>query len=209
MAARIYKAKDGKRLPGVTTILSRFKDSGGLIHWAWNLGIEGKDYREVRDKAAEQGTKAHELVEKWIHGEPFELEQQAAEVQTSFGAFLRWADQSRLQPYRTEVSLVSERYRFGGTLDAMLVHDGLALGDWKTSNSVYGEYLMQLAAYGILWEENFPDEPITAGYNLMRFAKDTGDFAHYRFPDLDKEKQAFKLLAEAYPLVKQIEKRVK
>ena len=41
---------EGQRLPSVTTVLSRFKDSGGLIHWAWSLGKEGKDYREERDK---------------------------------------------------------------------------------------------------------------------------------------------------------------
>jgi len=32
---------DGKRVPGVTTILGRFKESGGLIHWSWGIPFAG------------------------------------------------------------------------------------------------------------------------------------------------------------------------
>ena len=35
---------DGKRVPGTTTIIGRFKDSGGLLYWAFEQG-----------KAAERG----------------------------------------------------------------------------------------------------------------------------------------------------------
>ena len=32
---------DGKRVPGVTTVLGRFKESGGLIHWSWKIAFDG------------------------------------------------------------------------------------------------------------------------------------------------------------------------
>lgn len=32
---------DGKRVPSVTTIISRFKESGGLIHWSWQCAWDG------------------------------------------------------------------------------------------------------------------------------------------------------------------------
>ena len=38
----VYRAADGKRVPGVTTVLGKFKDPGGLIHWAWELGRDAK-----------------------------------------------------------------------------------------------------------------------------------------------------------------------
>jgi len=41
-----YYTDAGKRVPGVTTIIGRFKDSGGLIHWANTLAYE--PYRELR-----------------------------------------------------------------------------------------------------------------------------------------------------------------
>lgn len=40
-----YNAK-GQRVPGVTTVLGRFKDSGALIHWANTIAYE--PYRRVR-----------------------------------------------------------------------------------------------------------------------------------------------------------------
>jgi len=62
----IYKLKDGTLVPGTTTIIGAFKDSGGLVHWAWQQGKAGLDYRNTRDKAAERGTNVHDLAECYI-----------------------------------------------------------------------------------------------------------------------------------------------
>src|SRR5207247_1837939 len=61
-----YKLPNGQPVPGVTTILSRFKESGGLLYWAWSQGRDGKELYEDRDRAAEVGTVAHALVEQHI-----------------------------------------------------------------------------------------------------------------------------------------------
>jgi hypothetical protein len=66
-----------------------------------------------------------------------------------------------------------------------------------------------LGAYGLLWEENYPEHPITGGFHLLRFAKEEGDFAHHYFPKLDTEKVLFLKYREAYDLAKVCEKRVK
>lgn len=205
-----YFTKDGARVPSVTTILSRFKDAGGLIHWAWEMGKAGKDYREERDKAADAGTLAHAAVEAWLHGQPTLFEGQpevVAKAQKAFGAFLEWADQTQLKVTHTEIPLVSEKYRFGGTFDAILVKGRRSMGDWKTSGRVYGEYLAQVAAYGILWEENFPDEPIDGGYHLLRFDKEYGDFHAHWWGELEAGKRYFLSLREAYEDDKELKKR--
>lgn len=206
-----YFLKDGvTRVPSVTTVISRFKDAGGLIHWAWNLGKEGKDYREVRDDAASAGTMAHSAVENWIKGDPVAF-QGAPEVckraEVAFGAFLKWADQTHLKVTHQEIPLISEQYRFGGTFDAILVDGKRAMGDWKTSAKVYPEYLVQVAAYGKLWEENRPDEPIDGGYHLLRFDKEYGDFHAHWWGELDKAWQAFLHLRELYEINKELTKR--
>jgi hypothetical protein len=54
-------------------------------------------------------------------------------------------------------------------------------------NAVYADYLYQLAAYGLLWNENYPDHPPVGGFHLCRFAKEQGDFSHHYFPSLDDE----------------------
>jgi len=208
-----YFLNDGvTKVPSVTTILGRFKESGGLIHWAWKLGMEQKDYREVRDSAADAGTLAHEAVEAYIKNLPYSWkgqEEVIQKAQKAFGAFKEWADQTQLKITHSEIPLVSEKYRFGGTLDAMLINGKRSLGDWKSSNALYTDYLCQLGGYGILWEENFPDMPIDGGYVLVRFDKEFGDFTHKWWNELDTAKKMFLNLREAYELEKELKKRIK
>ena len=64
-----YRLADKTRVPGVTTITGRFKESGGLIHWAWDLGMQGINYRDARDKAADAGTLGHDMIEAFIKGQ--------------------------------------------------------------------------------------------------------------------------------------------
>jgi PD-(D/E)XK nuclease superfamily len=203
---------DGKRVPSVTTVLSRFKESGGLIHWAWTLGRDGQDYRDVKQQAADAGTCAHDMVECAIRQRSFNESAYPVEIlqpaRVAFGAFQRWAEQSNLKPHRTEVALISRRFRFGGTIDAVTLAGLLHLLDWKTSNSVYPDYLLQLAAYGLLWNENNPDEPV-CGYELVRFSKAEGDFAHYSFTSLTKELTEFLLLRKAYEIDSLVKQRVR
>jgi hypothetical protein len=207
-----YFLKSGERVPSVTTILSRFKESGGLVHWAWQLGKEGKDYREERDKAADAGTMAHAAVDAYIHQQPYIWDGDdlvVARAKKSYQAFLEWADQTQLKATHTELPLVSERYRFGGTFDAILIKGRRSCGDWKTSNKLYPENLLQVAAYKILWEENFPDQPIDGGCHILRFDKEHGDFEHRYFGEVADAEQTFLQARELYEAMQRISKRVK
>ena len=49
---------------------------------------------------------------------------------------------------------------------------------------------VQLGGYGLLWDENFPDDPVTGGYHLVRFDKVTGGFEHRWWPKLEAAQQA-------------------
>ena len=204
---------DGEKVPGVTTIINRFKLSGGLIHWAWQQGMDGKDYRETRDAAADAGTLAHDMVEADIYGAPFDRTAYKSDVldkaDGAFKAYQEWKRQTQLEVAESELSLLSRQHRFGGTLDALFIQGRLALGDWKTSNAVYADHLLQLAAYAILWEENYPDRPITGGAHLLRFSKsqhpdDPITFAHHYWSDLTLAKKQFLLYREAFDLDKRL-----
>lgn len=215
MAVReIYKDKSGTRLPSVTTILARFKDSGGLLYWANQAGLDGKTLDEARAPAATAGTMAHDLVEAHINKraapELIGDREVIAKAQSAYATFLKWMDGHKLIIRHTEVSLVSETHKFGGRLDAVgLSGNELVLLDWKTSNAVYADYILQLAGYKILWEENYPDHLIVGGFHLCRFAKEEGDFSHHYFPKLDYEAETFLAMRSLYDRVKTVEKRVK
>jgi hypothetical protein len=212
-----YFLKDGTRVPSVTGILSRFKESGGLIHWAYEQGKAGLDYRETKQKAADAGTVCHDMVECYANGvefDPSKFDKVAVEkAKGAYDAFLAWASQTGLKIIKTEQALVSEKYKYGGTLDAMLVQDKLALGDWKCANGVYGDYVAQIAAYGQLWNENNPDNPIVGGYHLLRFSKqehpdDPVSFTHHYWSDVSVALKLFLLLREAYALDQRVKKMV-
>ena len=213
-----YHLKDGTRAPGVTTIIGRFKDSGGLLYWACEQGkaIERGEISSLydkRDAAGEAGTLAHALVEAYINGDKLpELPDNeiGSQANQGFQNYLRWQEDNRIQVVKQEMQLVSEIYRFGGCPDAIGIdrRKMLCILDWKTSNGIYQDYLIQIAAYRQLWEENNPDQPIAGGFHLLRFSKEHADFAHHYWNELDAAWEQFKLFRKAYDIDKILKKRV-
>ena len=213
-----YRTKDGERVPGVTTIIGRFKDSGALMYWAFNQGKAGKErlYEEA-EKAADIGTLAHELVEMHIKGSDEAtvidhakgFPEMADTALAAYGAYLDWEEQSKLKILEQETPLVSEAFRFGGTIDAVGsdMRQRLCIVDWKSSNAIYPDYLIQVSAYKQLWEENNRPHKITGGFHICRFAKEFGDFEHRFYPNLDEAWESFELMRRLYDIDKILKKR--
>lgn len=207
-----YVLANGTRVPGVTTITGRFKDSGGIIHWAYQCGVDGIDYRRVRDAAADAGSLAHDMIEARIHGveyvPPFGATPEAgAKAARALQNFDKWAAQTKLEVIATELPMVSEQHRFGGTLDAVgRVLGSLALLDWKSSAGVYADYLAQVAAYVILYEET-RGEKIEA-IHLLRFDKECDTFAHHQWAGnvIENGKRFFLLARELYDIDQRLKK---
>lgn len=221
-----YRNAAGKRVPGTTTIIGRFKDSGGLLQWAFQQGQaaergEISSLYDKRDKAADIGTLAHSMVEFSINGANKDAaikmaqeahkasDEDAMKAASAFDAYLMWESMTKLKIVEQETQLVSELYQFGGCPDAIGEINGeLCLLDWKTSTGVYPDYMIQLAAYNQLWIENFPDRPLK-GFHLCRFAKDYPDFSHHYWGELDQAWEQFKLYRIAYDIDKELKKRCK
>ena len=201
----------GTRVPSVTTVISRFKESGALLQWAYRQGLAGRELYAERDTAADIGTLVHSLVEADIRNQPHpEIPAEFEErVISGYSAWRDWWEHSRLEIVATEMHMISTAHLYGGTPDAVGrdVHGRLVLLDWKTSNGVYTDHLIQLAAYLHLWDENHPDQPIEGGAHLVRFAKESGDFAHHYYPALPEAWQQFLLFRQAYDIDKQLKKR--
>lgn len=213
-----YHLANGEKVPGVTTIIGRFRESGALMFWACEQGkaIERGEISALydkRDAAAEAGTLAHSLVEAHINGLPLpEMPENDVGKQALQGYenYIHWQEDNRIQVMKQEMEMVSETYRFGGCPDALGIDSrgNLCILDWKTSNAIYTDYLLQIAGYYILWSENHPDQPITGGFHLLRFSKEHADFAHHYWNQLEDAKKMFFLLREAYELDKILKKRV-
>lgn len=215
--AKGYFTRDGRRVPSVTTIIGRFKDSDRLMFWAFRQGKEGKAtlYEETQ-KAANIGSTVHKMVENFFDG--FDVyantgfDDLTAEDQekaaSAVRAFERWQDNFGLKVIAQETQLVSEMHRYGGTPDMIaMVGNQICLIDWKTSGGVYESMLVQLAAYRELWNENHPEQQIAGPFHLLRFAKEHGDFTHKSFEDLSDGWEQFQLFRRAYEIDKSLKKR--
>lgn len=202
----IYKTKDGKRCPSVTTITGRYKETGALMWWANQIGLgihescesqpicrkcgrrQGLTQAEGKTPAADTGKFAHALIEEKIVGSEFErrdfehlTQDQVDEATLCLETYVKWQSRFGVEYVSTELSLLSEAHKFGGTLDACgYIEGNFCLIDWKTSNGFYVDYLVQLAGYLILLEEN--GMPQVEEIHCLRFSKANASFEHRFWP---------------------------
>lgn len=154
-----YFLKDGTRVPGCTTITG-VMDKPALKAWANTLGLKGIKVNEYVDALAQIGTLAHYLIECHCKKEKPDLNDytpnQISLAENSAIKWIMWQDQAGFVPLHNELILVSERHRFGGTLDIIGEMGGRAvLVDIKTCKGIYGEHKTQVAGgYKLLADEN-------------------------------------------------------
>jgi hypothetical protein len=169
----VYKTQDGKRVPGVTTILGVL-NKPALMHWAWKLGTQGIDYRAFRDDKADIGTLAHAMILDHNRGRQTDTSgftpAQVDMAENSFLKYLDWEKAFTVDPVLVEEPLVSEEFRFGGTMDNYCMLNGEpTLVDYKTGKGIYTEYFYQVAAYKqILLEHGYPVTKIM----ILRIGRD-------------------------------------
>jgi len=187
-AHRQYHLMDGTRVPSVTQVLG-ILDKGGLAHWAWELGLQNRDYRAVRDLAGRVGTLTHALIAGSLTGAtplPNNYSpQEIAQAQKCLAKYQAWAQETPFEPIMIETPLVSEEFKYGGTPDLLAEIKGeFVLLDFKTGGAVYPTYFYQLAAYGqLLKEQGWPLSDI----RIVRISPDETRYevASSIWPDID------------------------
>jgi hypothetical protein len=208
-----YVNAAGQPVPGTTDIIGRFKDYSRLMFWAFSRGKQGAP-KLYDNSALDIGTAVHTMAELDLKGDPAEsiefyltatlrdLEEQE-KARNAFAAFKTWRAEFAVEPYVQEISLVSEKLQYGGTLDNVShIRRGRGMLDFKSSTKgeVYEDHVLQLAGYDILWEETHPDEPIDEGYHLIVLPKDGSKPIHREWTkeQLHPFRQKFWLLRKAY-----------
>ena len=135
-----------------------------------------------RDQAAGFGTQAHELIDRIIQGLEPEV---SPELEAVVNNFMAWRAASDMDIRLTEAMLYSAKYRYAGSADAVAYRDGkLTVLDWKTSNGIYPEYGLQVAAYAKALEE-MTGEPVSEAWTV-RLGRTGLDFESQRVVDLDR-----------------------
>lgn len=219
-----YRDSSGSIVPSVTTIIGNNLgwNKQVLINWAKNMASQGIDPEAVKKEAADTGTLAHKMIEEFIidqcphlsldEGDRLKLgeftEEQIGKAKNGLEAFVSWVNQNNPafgdQRTQTEIGMVSDSLKYGGTIDFLVVLDGkLCLLDFKTSNGVYTDHRIQLSAYQWMVRENL-GEDVPA--HLLQIGKEDATFHHYFFPDLSQEFNVFLHLLELHKLRSSVDK---
>lgn len=131
-----------------------------------------KQHNWIKEKTADIGTRAHECIDRIIKGEDYEI---TPDIKNSVEEFLRWRDHSRMEIVLGDTKIASQKYEYGGSLDALGYADGeFVIIDFKTSNQFSKEYAYQVAAYGQAFQETFGEE--INRMIILRIGRDEGEF---------------------------------
>ncbi|KKL99201.1 hypothetical protein LCGC14_1816740 [marine sediment metagenome] len=203
-----YRGKDNSIFPGVTTILD-ILNKPALVKWANNLGLQGIDSTKYRDEMADIGTLAHLMILNHFNKEETDTSEyskdQIEKAENCLLSFYEWEKGHTIEPILIEQQLVSETYRYGGTIDLYCRLDGvLTLVDFKTGKAIYSEMMYQLAAYQQLLESN---NHICMNTRILRIGRDEDEGFEERVKvDLTLELLLFQHCQGIYNLQKQIRK---
>lgn len=223
------------KLPSVTTILSStLPIEDWLIRWIARFGYE--QAQEKKTQAAHYGTLFSIIASDFLHSGEIDLGTIEARINiykhtnnisfaTDFWnqklkedlyALACFAQDYNFEPLAIEIPLVSAKYRFAGTIDAIgyikigsgangkiLKKDKetrkiLAIIDWKTGRrGFYRSHEAQLHMYRLLVEENFPDLCSQNELKLYNWAPkewNTKDEPKYTLKDQTTSKEALRIL---------------
>jgi len=215
-----YRNAAGIVVPSVTTIIGTNLgwNKNVLIAWAKKTALAGLDPDAVKQEAADTGTLAHGMIEEYItshvpHLTPTTIDrrmytpEQLEKATNGFNAFIKWSESVSLDfssaDIRSEMGIVSEMYSYGGTIDFIAPLSGkLCLIDFKTSNGVYADHIIQLSAYQMAFYEK---TGIYLPAHLLRISKTGEEFHHHYFENLDYPFEVFTLLCKIHALKSGVE----
>ena len=189
--------------------------------------------KEELEAAGETGHAAHEWIENYIQSIIEEKEDRRLELLSKFPsderaanavtAALEWMHKHNVRWISTERKCFSRKYNYAGTADGLALVDSCddkeccptvfkdryTLVDWKTSNYLYIEYLLQTAAYQQAIQEE-SGKTIEDRW-IIRLGKDDAEFDpwHVTGQDLfDQDFQGFLNALALYRSLNQLEDRI-
>jgi len=207
----------GQELPSVTTVL-KVIDKPGLVGWARKIAFEtfaevmpevmchpeaahmipdevielimetaDKRYWKNAKSPANFGKDAHELIYQILLDQDPEIPLLLTQVIDNFKT---WYSNSGIKMVVAEAQVVSLEHGYAGSLDIMGHRDAdLVMVDWKTSDDVWPEMALQIAAYAHAFTETF-SLPIKEAW-ILRLGKKKPDFQVYEVKNLDKAFEGF------------------
>ena len=211
-----YDAK-GKRLYGTTYFTGVIDKSAVLMGWvAKMMGLyllqekengndkiteqlietAKKEYRRLKQEAADVGKEIHRWIAEKISGKNPEMPENE-KVVNGITAFLKFQKEHKIKWLESERMVFSKLYQYPGTADAIgKMGEDLVLFDFKSSkpssislDGIYPEHALQSAGYQQAWEEEMGKK---IDYRIIiTLDKETGEFRFRKFDENEKDIKAF------------------
>jgi hypothetical protein len=158
-------------------------------------------HRKKKEAAGDIGKLAHAWVENLVKsGERPEFPEHE-QARHACLAFVTWMQQHEVRFLKSEFRVYSRKHNYAGTADGVAIIDGCrTLFDLKTG-SCYPEHGLQLAAYQIALEEEYPRGKIEKR-TIVSIKKD-GLFETKDFLEYEKDAKAFVNALELYQRTKE------
>ncbi len=151
-------------------------------------------HKETLEDAANVGKQAHEWIENYIK---FKLGLRESEKDHGLDdsrainastAALDWMHKHNVRWISTEQKVYSRQWKYAGTMDGICLTDSCSdpkccpvpfkdrktLADWKTSNYLYIEFILQTGAYKKAYEEETGE--VIEDVWIIRLGKEDGEF---------------------------------
>ena len=137
-------------------------------------------FRQKQAGALDIGSKVHNAIEIFTKASTRDIGlyhvkglPEYADIIKPFSAFLKWHDNVGFKLIYGEQEVWSDHHKFAGTLDAIAIVNGRkTLVDYKSSSAFRSDYVQQIAAYNVAFEE-LKTEEVNA-WGCLRLDKETG-----------------------------------
>lgn len=205
-----YRLEDNSPAVGVTTVTEELGwNKQILVNWANRMGLKGINTNKYTDDKAAIGTLGHQMCTDFLLKQETDTDDysknQIESARNSANSFFRWIEGKKIEPILIETPLVSEKLKYGGTLDIFAKEDGAKeLIDLKTGAGIYPEMVVQVAAYRNLLLE--------AGHNvdgikILNIPRTEGESFIEKYVPLDVCDEAWKIFVKCLE-IRELKKRL-
>lgn len=152
---RRYKTPEGNLYPSVTTVLGQL-NKDYLNEWVAKVGE--KEAEKIRDAAGKRGTRMHDLCEKYLRGQSYDLNPFETGANTLFKQMIPYLNKFEVI-HALETQLYSDKLKVAGTVDCIADIGGKRfIVDFKSSTGYKSpdqidSYYLQVSAYSAMWYE--------------------------------------------------------
>ena len=153
---RFYKTPAGLLYPSVTTVTGLL---GRASIQAWRKKVGEEQANAISQKAANRGTRIHQLAEDYIDGRDIEVDKYSMQDAEMFENLKKVLDGSVDNVRMQETRMYSDYIRMAGTVDMVADFEGKrSIVDFKTAKKLKRSedilnYYCQATAYAIMFEE--------------------------------------------------------